>query len=316
MKKEILENKILNSWLRTLLLAVAIIVLIIMVGMLTLNWYTRHGERFAMPSLVGMTLEEAEVANQEMNITFEVMDSIYIESMAPGAILDQYPKAGNFIKSGRRITVVTNTYAPKNVKIPYVAGYSLRQAKSRLVSSGIQIDRLIYVEDMANNNIVRQEYNGTMMTPNSNITVPVNSKVTLYVGLGNGAATLKTPTVINEPYYLAKEKLWEEGINVNVREAEKMTRAEAQKATVYKQSPMPGVSLNYGDEVTLFISSDSSRVDQGLKNYRFISKQILELKDRIKVAEELLKLAADEEMIQYQLEVMELNKQLDSLKFK
>lgn len=314
MKKEVVKKTLLKSWLRTIAIAAAILIFIVIASIVFLSGYTRHGERFVLPSFSGMTMEEANALNEEMEITFDVLDSIYVEAMVPGAIIDQYPKAGNFIKSGRRVSVTINTYAPKNVKVPYVAGYSLRQAKNRLVSSGLQIAKLVYVPDIATNNVVRQEYEGTTISSESNITVPVNSKVTLYVGLGEGAAPIKAPNLLGEAYYIAKDRLWEEGLNLNVSEHEKMSRMQAQKAIVYKQDPTPGDYLQYGDIVQLYISSDSTFASNNVKSSQFKAKKIAELRATLKEAEEAVKGATAEDMIEQQLIIEHINNQIDSLK--
>ncbi|MEG0500400.1 MAG: PASTA domain-containing protein, partial [Rikenellaceae bacterium] len=107
MKKEYIKNPTVKSWLRTIAIATAILMAIVIVSIIYLAIYTRHGEHYTLPSLSGMTIEDAQKLTDEMEIRFDVIDSLYVEAMEPGVILDQYPKAGNFIKSGRRITITT-----------------------------------------------------------------------------------------------------------------------------------------------------------------------------------------------------------------
>lgn len=316
MKKKVLENNTLRVWLRRVAIAAAIIMFIVIVAMIFLNFYTRHGERYTVPSFAGMTIEEARMASEDMDINFDVVDSIYVEAMAPGVILDQYPKAGSFIKSGRRVTVTTNTYLPKNVIIPYVTGYSLRQAKNRLQSAGLQIGQLVYVPDMAANNVIRQEYHGEVVTPKSNLTVPVNSRVVLYVGTGDNPSVMRVPSVIGELLYIAKNRLLEDGLNIEIREHGSMTRAEAQKAIIYKQYPTPGDSIAYGGVVSLSISLDTAYVAKNIKAFRGNVKKLTELRSALKSIETPLEGATQEELIEQQLKVEEINSQIDSLAVK
>lgn len=314
MKKEYLKNPTLKSWLRTIAIATAILMSIVIISIIYLAFYTRHGEHYMLPSLSGMTIEEAKQLTEEMDIRFEVVDSLYIEAMEPGAILDQYPKAGSYIKSGRKVSVTTNTFMPKNVKIPYVAGYSLRQAKNRIVSSGLQIAKLIYVPDIATNNVIREEYQGNTISSNSDLTVPVNSKITLYVGLGADASSLRAPNLIGELLYVAKDRLWEEGLNVEVSEHEKMSSTEAQKAIVYKQYPLPGDHLQHGGVVSIYISSDSTFVSNNVKLSQAKVKKIANLRESLKKAQEAIKDATDEDMIEQQITIDHITNQLDSLR--
>lgn len=313
MKKKVIENSTLKVWLRRVAIAAAILMFIVIVAMIFLNFYTRHGERYTVPSFVGMTIDEAKAASEGMEINFDVVDSIYVEAMAPGVILDQYPKAGNFIKSGRRVTITTNTFVPKNVNIPYVTGYSLRQAKNRLQSAGLQIGQLIYVHDIAENNVVRQVYNGIEITPKSNMTVPVNSKVILYVGSGENPTTMRVPSVIGEPLYIGKNRLLEDGLNIEIREHESMSRMEAQKAIIYKQYPIPGDSMTYGGVVSLYISNDTAYVAKSIKSYHNKLQKLSELREILRCVKTPLEGANQEDLIEQQLKIEEINSQIDSL---
>lgn len=311
--KKVLKKSTIKSWLRTFAIAVAIMMFIVIGATIYLNDYTRHGERFALPSFAGMSIDEAIAATPDMNIRFDVVDSIYVESMDPGVILDQYPKEGNLIKSGRRVTITTNTFSPKNVKIPYVTGYSLRQAKNKLMSSGLQIAKLVYEKDIATNNVLRQEYNGKKITPKSNIIVPINSPITLYVGLGVNPPSIKAPDLLGEPLYIAKNRLWEEGLNVDVNNSENLTRVQVQKAKIFKQYPLPGDSINYGDVILLHISSDTIFVNKNIKLLQERIKEIVKLREKLEISKELLRLAEEYEQTDYQKEINEINRKIDSL---
>lgn len=278
------DNGVLNrqelarSWGRTLIIAAAIVIFIVAISFICLSNFTRHGERFTLPSFAGMTLEQARVAGEGMDVQFDVLDSIYIAAMDPGVILDQYPKAGNFIKSGRRITITTNTYAPKSVKIPYITGYSLRQAKNRLVSSGLQIGRITYVPDIATNYVLQQLYNGRVISPDSDLEVPVNSGIDLYVGTDENAVDLKVPNVLGEQVYAAKNRLWEDGINVKVHADNDVKKAYYERAFIYRQYPFVGESLAYGEEVELFITLDSSKVKSSMAHESSRVKQVMDVR--------------------------------------
>lgn len=278
-KGELNRQELIRSWCRTLIIAVAIIIFVIAISFICLGNFTRHGERFVLPSFTGMTLEQARIASEGMDVQFDVLDSIYIAAMDPGVILDQYPKAGNFIKSGRRITITKNTNAPKSVKIPYITGYSLRQAKNRLVSSGLQIGRITYIRDIATNYVLKQLYNGQIITPNSDFEVPVNSGIDLYVGTDESVADLKVPNVLGEQLYIAKNRLWEDGINIEVHADNNVKKAYYERAFIYRQYPFVGESLPYGEKVELYITLDSSKVKKSLLQESSRMNEVVAVRD-------------------------------------
>ena len=291
-KNTISVKEIFRSWARTLVIATAVFVFIVVGAFMYLNNYTRHGERFTLPSFRGMSIEDAKIASGEMEINFDIIDSIYVASLQPGIIIDQYPKAGNFIKSGRRITITTNTFAPKNVKIPYITGYSIRQAKNKLVSVGLQISKLTYESDIAKNNILKQLYEGEEILPDSEIIVPVNSGVELIVGIDDFESFLKTPNLLGEPLYSAKGALWEEGLNITVKYDNDINVGNTEYAMVYKQVPYPGDSLLYGSNVDIYMTLDSAKVKINIQkeknrvvNVEFLKKIQLKINDTLEMYE-------------------------------
>lgn len=267
-----------NEWVRRLIIVSAIMIFIVVGSMVLLNIYTRHGERYVLPAFSGMTIEEAEQLAKEMDIEFVIIDSIYIASMNPGVILDQTPKPGNFIKSGRRVMVTTNTFAPKSVVVPYVTGYSLRQAKNKILSSGLLISKITYRRDIATNNVLMQLYQGREITPNSNLTVPVNSGIELIVGLEHDGIEVRTPDVIGEPLYNAQSRLWEEGFNVRYVSGAGVDRSNIDRAMVYKQEPLPIYSLPLGQSITIYLTTDSTVMKRGVIAQKLdIEKKIIEM---------------------------------------
>ncbi len=284
--KKLDRRAFLISWLRTLLIAIAIFVTVIIGTIITLNRFTRHTERYELLDYRNLTVSEASKKSGEMNIRFEVVDSLYIESAAPGVILEQHPKPGSHIKSGRRVTVTTSTVAPRTVIIPYVTGYSLRQAQNTLAREGIGISKLIYVDDIATNNIVKQELDGRTITANSNIKAPIYSEVELYVGLGKNAPNLKVPLVIGTDLRTTKGSLIKDGLNVTIIKDNTIENSSIWNSVVYSQNPLPVDSVGYGSEVVLHITNDKEKAENFLRRYNSLSEVIIALKKEYKDLEE------------------------------
>ena len=78
-----------------------------------------------------------------------------------------------------------NATVPKKVTMPNLVGYSMRQAKAELSSRGLNLGKLIYVDDIATNNVLKQQQRGKDVRPGSS--VESGSDIDLVVGL-NGMA--------------------------------------------------------------------------------------------------------------------------------
>ena len=174
-----------NPIARNLVLALCAIIVFGFVANLLLNLFTRHGQVREVPDLSGMTIDEAKHAGKSASLRIEINDSLYVPAYPGGVILEQNPAAGAKVKSGRRVFVTINSYNQKMVTIPYVTGYSLRQAKSNLEMAGLGIDKLIYQNDLATNNILEERYNGRVIRPGNKLQAEMGSGITLVVGLGS-----------------------------------------------------------------------------------------------------------------------------------
>ena len=138
-----------NYVVRNIVLAVSLLVIVLFAANLLLNLFTRHNKHVEVPDFMNMTLDEALAASRGDKLRIEVNDSLYVPAFDPGVILEQRPAAGTEVKPGRRIYVTVNSSQQRMIDVPYVAGYSLRQAKNILETAGLEIEKLVYVDDIA-----------------------------------------------------------------------------------------------------------------------------------------------------------------------
>ena len=255
-----------NPIARNLVLALCAIIVFGFVANLLLNLLTRHGQVRDVPDLSGMTVEEAKHAGKGSSLRIEINDSLYVPAYPGGVILEQNPVAGAQVKSGRRVFVTINSYRQKMVTIPYVTGFSLRQAKSNLEMAGLGIDKLIYQNDIATNNVLEERYNGKIIHPGSKMQAEMGAGITLVVGLGSDATAQAVPRLAGFSAREAKSRLWEAGFNVG-----KITRdaginlLNEKEARVSTQSPAAGTRLGLGTAVGFTLSLDDSKIDAGRK---------------------------------------------------
>lgn len=121
-------------------LMLALIVAIPTVTIYLLDRFTHHGEKIEVPSVVGKSLYEAEQLLKDRNLLVVVSDSAYDKYAAPGAVLEQSPKAGYEVKGGRVIYLTLNYVNEPMVKLPDVVGHgSLREAEALLQSQGFKL---------------------------------------------------------------------------------------------------------------------------------------------------------------------------------
>ncbi len=243
-----------RSLLRNVVLAVSLLVIVLFVVNILLGIITRHGQNKDVPNFVGSTLVDAERAARKGKLEIIVNDSLYVPIYPGGVVLEQRPSAGkDKVKSGRKVYVTINASRQKSVAVPYVAGYSLRQAKSNLMTAGLEIDRLEYVEDLANNYVIAQRLYGVEIPADSVIMAPVGSKVTLVVG-GNRSRLEVVPELTGMTLREVKNTLWDMGLNLGEVTYEGALDMASQNASrVIVQSPLPETEVRQGRAVSVVL---------------------------------------------------------------
>ena len=102
----------------------------------------------------------------------------------------------------------------KQVMVPYVTGYSLRQAKNRIVSAGLEISNIRYRKDIATQNVLAQIYKGKEIEEGDNLMINLGDALELVVGLSDSIATTSVPDMTMLSIQEAKNLVWENGLNV------------------------------------------------------------------------------------------------------
>ena len=254
-----------NYVVRNIVLAVSLLVIVLFAANLLLNLFTRHNKHVEVPDFMNMTLDEALAASRGDKLRIEVNDSLYVPAFDPGVILEQRPAAGTEVKPGRRIYVTVNSSQQRMIDVPYVAGYSLRQAKNILETAGLEIEKLVYVDDIATNNVLEQRVGSEVVAADNRVQARVGSGVVLTVGHAPGADLVSVPRVVGLPLREAKSRIWEAGLNVaGVTLAEDIDRMNLRQARVYLQQPDQGHRVVLGTGISIALSLDSLTVASGV----------------------------------------------------
>ncbi len=241
-----------QSLVRNGVWAVSLLVIGLFVVNIILAVITRHGVNKDVPNFVGATVEQAEDMARRGKLEIIVNDSLYVPLYAGGVILEQRPSAGkDKVKSGRKIYVTINASQQRKVAVPYVAGYSLRQAKSNLMAAGLEIERLEYVSDIANNYVLDQKFRGVVMAKDSVVMAPMGSRITLVVGR-DGTHLEPIPNLSGMTLRQVKNTLWDKGFNLGEVEFDgSLDMAGQNAARVYFQWPAPDTEGRQGREVAV-----------------------------------------------------------------
>jgi len=270
-----------HPFLRNIILAVCAVIVLVFVTNILLGYFTRHGSYRLVPDFKGMTVAQVAKAARHASVQAQVADSLYIPAYEPGTVLDQTPNPGTRVKSGRRIFLTVNSSHRTKVQVPYVTGFSLRQAKNNLEVAGLEIDKLVYREDMAANYVLEERLGGTVITPETKLEVEVGSGVTLVVGLAGDNAQA-VPRVVGFSLKEAKSRVWEVGLNVGKVEMDNdITLLNLPQAKVFAQSPDFPQRVAYGSQVNIKLSLDQAKIDKGIDQSDNKARKVIQDEDQV-----------------------------------
>lgn len=167
-----------------LILAVAAGLLLIWAVMIFLDSWTFHGQTAVVPDIKHKSYSLASDILGANKLSIEISDSVYDRSLAPGTVVESWPKAGAVVKEGRQVYVTVTAFSPKQVTIsmPLSGNVSSRQAMSYLRGIGITDIRVEHVPSEFVDLVLGARYGDTPLSVGS--VIPVTSTVTLTVGNG------------------------------------------------------------------------------------------------------------------------------------
>jgi beta-lactam-binding protein with PASTA domain len=253
-----------KDFLKHLVIAVVVAIVVFSTTFMILNIYTQHGDSFPLPDFKKMNRQEASELAQEYDVEVEVTDSVYQDEWPKGTVVKQNPSAGFHVKQGRTIFLTMNAQNPEMVKMPNVVGLSHRAAKATLNNSGLKIGKLIHVPDIAVNNVLKQRINGKEITPGQ--TVPKGTQVDLVLGKGLSNKRADLPKLIGDTLARAKNIILQNAMNLGAVKYDTTVhnRTDSSQAFVWQQYPpyKENKKIRLGTYIDLWLTLDSARLPE------------------------------------------------------
>ncbi len=266
-----------NVIMRNVVLAACAIVVFVFLCSVMLNLFTRHGNHKEVPDFTEMEIGEVMRQARHASLRIEIIDSVYLSAYPGGTVLDQNPKPGAKVKAGRRIFVTTNSFHQREVDIPYVTGFSLRQAKNSLEVAGLEIEKLVYQPDIATNYVLEERFKGQAVTGSGKARAEIGSGITLVVGMGEDGTTTQVPKLVGFSLREAKSRLWEAGLNVGrIDRSDDITPLNLNEARVWGQSPEQGTHTILGQSVNFKLTLDREKTEKGSQASDHAARRIIQ----------------------------------------
>ncbi len=242
--------------------AIALIISLFLITLFGLNIYTHHGQAYSVPNFKGLTITEAKQLIKEKNFRCQIVDSVFINDMKRGVIVDQNPPADFNVKTNRTIFFTINAFTKPKVKMPNIVGVSLRQAKAILETRGLNVGKLIYVPDFAKNNILKQKYQGHVVKTGT--LIDKGTFIDVVIGNGLSSQTTYVPNLVFLNKNKALQEITNSYLNIGAVIYDKSVTdfKDSLNAIIYKQHPKYSKKryIKLGSFVDVWLTVDSTKL--------------------------------------------------------
>ena len=239
-----------------------------------------YRELIEVPDLLGKSIEETKSLLSQLDLKINQLPvSVYNPNFPIGSIVRQDPKPGNFVKNGRTIYVTPNPDNVTQIAIPNYYDKSFRSIRSLLKNSRLELGRILYCNNYAENAVIRLDYDGKQIQIGDS--VPVFSKIDVYLGAGKrniNEKTIKVPNLIGKKFMnfetgqKVQDLIKNNFFNVGKFHLDEIEISDTSDFFIYKQFPLPDIDTNFmfineggmSPQLNLFLTRDSTKLNHVL----------------------------------------------------
>ena len=246
-------------WINVGVAILSVIVLTIIV-LFSLKFFTKHGEQVAVPDVTGLYVEEADVLLRKQDLSYQVVDSVYVRDKLQGEILEQIPRAESNVKTGRIVYLTINSKSDKMIILPQVQNVSYRQARATLEAIGFVVSNIEYKPSEFPDLVMGIRVGQTPVRAGDRLRA--GASVVLIVGSQTQGETAVAPDLIGFTQSAAEQLILQNNFVVGSVDFDVPPTNEADKANyfVYRQSPEPTTSYELGRRINIWLTKDADKM--------------------------------------------------------
>jgi len=187
----------------------AILLLLLLFFLGSLDLITKHGKTMKIPAVTGQSISEAKKILETQGFEVQVQDSIYNDTIPPLQVIKQFPEADNQVKINRTVYLTINRSVPPIIEMPNLVSMTFRNAEMVLRRYGLKLEDTVFKPDFARNSVLDQLYKDESIKPGTKI--QQGSAITLVLGNGVGMDFI-VPDLFGLTYREARAALSESGL--------------------------------------------------------------------------------------------------------
>src|SRR6201992_62682 len=119
-----------------ILAGIVLLLLLLLLFLGSLALLTQHGKTIRIPSVSGLSFDDAKKSLQAQGFDVQIQDSVYNDTMRPLQVVKQFPEAESLVKINRTIYLTINQSQAPFVQMPNLVSMSFRNAEMVLKQYG------------------------------------------------------------------------------------------------------------------------------------------------------------------------------------
>ncbi|MFI5211394.1 MAG: PASTA domain-containing protein [Ignavibacteria bacterium] len=239
----------MQIWKKILIGFGGLVIAVLLMNFVVMPWYVRHDTLVKVPSVVGLSFEEAKKKLDDAGLEGLQGDIRYDPSKPIGTVVDQNPPVDQIVKDGRRIYLIISG-GEQLYDVPNLVGRTLREAKFVLNQRNLEVQEVEYKQSV-------QYPTGIVLTqiesPGSK--VKKGTKIGVIVSTGMDAGDIKVPDLVGK----------------NIEEAKKLLAAN--KLTLGKINYQPSVNVPLNAVIDQYPKS-STMAKENQKVDLFVNREV------------------------------------------
>ena len=250
-------------FLKNLVIAGIIASFIILGSFWGLNIYTKHGEAYPVPNFRYSSLDSVEFICQENNLRYSIYDSVFVNGLPGGMVIDQFPDSGFMVKQNRNIYLTVNMYEAQKIPMPNLVDLSFRKAQSILEGSGLNLGKIIIEPSRFKNLILKQIHDSIEIIPNELI----SKGSTIDLVLGRGPSTEKTliPYLVSLSLDSAKKITSDAYLNLGaiIFDETILDAEDSINARIFEQKPEANKisTIMLGSAIDIWLTNNETKIE-------------------------------------------------------
>jgi eukaryotic-like serine/threonine-protein kinase len=219
---------------------IAVLVVALLIGGGVAAYLLTRPDKRVVPSVTGHTLNTARTVLQNDGFTVQVLN--VTANQKSGTVIGQQPQGDAKAVAGSAVTL-TVSQGPGNTSVPSVVGLSESVAKKDLTKARLKVR----TQHETSHSIPAGE--ATRTDPGDGKSVPVGTRVTLFISIGKPQVTV--PNVVGQSEEGARVQLSNAGLQVTTTTE---TTSDTPAGQVISQSPGGDTQVPPGSTVNLVIA--------------------------------------------------------------